>query len=111
MNLNTGKFESENTWQETGGGLSQFEPRPYYQDGIAFIVGLQRGVPDVSAEGNLYTGVWVLDSLVLRSGCLVYRRGHQRSHSRDSRHRQCGTQLSRLQPSRASQDVFEPLWV
>ena len=68
MNLNTGKFESENTWQETGGGLSAFEPRPFYQDFIAGIVGSQRGLPDVSADANLYTGVWVLDTLVFVPG-------------------------------------------
>lgn len=68
MNLNTGTFESENTWQEAGGGLSAFEPRPFYQDFIAGIVGPQRGLPDVSADSNLYTGVWVLDSLVLGPG-------------------------------------------
>ena len=68
MNLNNGKFESENTWQETGGGLSQFESRPSYQDFIAGIVGFQRGVPDVAADANLYTGVWVLDSLVFGPG-------------------------------------------
>ena len=63
-NLNTGEFELENTWQETGGGVSAYESRPSYQNGIADIVGSQRGVPDVAAVANLYTGVWVLDSLV-----------------------------------------------
>jgi len=68
MNFNTGRFELENTWQETGGGLSLFEPRPVYQDTIAGIVGLQRGLPDIAAVANLYTGVWVLDSLVFGPG-------------------------------------------
>jgi kumamolisin len=68
MNLNNGKFESENTWQEGGGGLSAYESRPFYQDIIAGTVGSQRGLPDVSADANLYTGVWVLDSLVFGPG-------------------------------------------
>jgi kumamolisin len=61
----TGTFKRETTWQETGGGISAFEPRPVYQDGIAVVVGSQRGTPDVSANANPYTGVWVLNSLTL----------------------------------------------
>ena len=67
-NFNTGSFESENTWQETGGGLSLFEPRPDYQDDIAGLVGSQRGIPDIAAVANPYTGVWVLDTLVFGPG-------------------------------------------
>ena len=33
-----------------GGGLSPYEPRPSYQDGIEKIVGKQRGIPDVSSN-------------------------------------------------------------
>jgi kumamolisin len=61
----TGTFKRESTWQETGGGISVFEPRPAYQDGIAELVGSRRGTPDVSADANPYTGVWVLNSLTL----------------------------------------------
>jgi subtilase family serine protease len=68
INPVTGRFIGENTWQETGGGVSAFEPRPGYQDGIAFLVGNKRGAPDVVAEGNPYTGLWVADSLVLGPG-------------------------------------------
>jgi len=68
MNSNTGRFEFENTWQDGGGGLSAFEPRPNYQNVIADIVGRQRATPDVAAVANLNTGVWVLDSLVFGPG-------------------------------------------
>jgi subtilase family serine protease len=68
MNINTGRFEFENTWQDGGGGPSAFEPRPSYQNGIAFIVGPQRGTPDIAANANLNTGVWVLDTLVFGPG-------------------------------------------
>jgi subtilase family serine protease len=58
----TGNFRFENVWQDTGGGPSFFEPRPAYQNGIASIVGSQRGTPDVAADANPYTGVWVFNS-------------------------------------------------
>ncbi len=61
-NSNTGAFENENTWQDGGGGPAQFESRPGYQNGIAYIVGTQRGVPDVAAVANPNTGVWVYNS-------------------------------------------------
>jgi kumamolisin len=63
MNLNTGRFESENAWQEGAGGTSAYERRPSYQNGIVGLVGSQRGVPDISANANTWTDVWVLDSL------------------------------------------------
>lgn len=58
----TGAFELENTWQDGGGGPALFESRPSYQNGIAYIVGTQRGTPDVSAIANPNTGVWVYNS-------------------------------------------------
>jgi subtilase family serine protease len=63
-NLITGNFILENVWQDAGGGLSAFESRPNYQKGISYIVGQQRGVPDVAAVANPNTGVWVLDNFV-----------------------------------------------
>jgi subtilase family serine protease len=63
-NPSTGNFESENAWQDGGGGASAYEPRPQYQDRVARIVGTQRGTPDIAAVANPNTGVWVLDSLV-----------------------------------------------
>jgi kumamolisin len=64
-NPNNGRFILENTWQDGGGGPSAFEPRPNYQNGIAYIVGSQRGVPDVSLDSNPNTGVWVLDNFLI----------------------------------------------
>jgi kumamolisin len=58
----TGNFEFENVWQPTGGGISAYESRPAYQNGIVGIVGTQRGVPDISSDANPYTGVWVFNS-------------------------------------------------
>ena len=67
-NAATGSFEGENTWQDTGGGPSIFEPRPSYQNGISSMVGGSRGTPDVAAVANPSTGVWVLDTLVFGPG-------------------------------------------
>lgn len=63
FNCITGRFDLETTWQGTGGGASAYELRPSYQNGIASIVGTQRGTPDVALVANPYTGIWVLDSL------------------------------------------------
>jgi kumamolisin len=60
----TGSFIGENGWQVAGGGPSAYESRPSYQNGIASIVGSQRGVPDVSLDSNPNTGVWVLDNFL-----------------------------------------------
>lgn len=68
-NPNTGQFIWENVWQDVGGGPSAFESRPSYQDGISFIVGSQRGTPDISSDANPYTGVWVLDNFMAPAGC------------------------------------------
>jgi kumamolisin len=62
----TGKFLLENTWQDTGGGPSLFEPRPEFQNGIAGIVGDVRGAPDLSFDANPKTGVWVFDGNTFR---------------------------------------------
>jgi hypothetical protein len=58
----TGKFLKEVSWTLAGGGVSSYESRPSYQKAVKHIVGSQRGVPDLSADANPVTGVWVLDS-------------------------------------------------
>jgi kumamolisin len=58
----TGDFLYELPWTEAGGGASDFEPRPHYQNGVARVVGNARGTPDVSFDSNPDTGVWVWDS-------------------------------------------------
>jgi kumamolisin len=56
----TGSFIKENAWQITGGGVSIYEPRPGYQNGVSAVVGSSRGVPDVAFDADPNTGVWVL---------------------------------------------------
>ena len=61
----TGNFIAEITWQDGGGGVSFYEPIPSYQAGIHSIARQTqgyRGVPDLSADSNPNTGVWVLDT-------------------------------------------------
>lgn len=52
-----GSTTSESAWTSTGGGLSYFEPRPAYQDGVN--TSASRGAPDVSFVADPRTGVAV----------------------------------------------------
>jgi len=47
-----GFFTNEAAWSSAGGGPSQFEPRPSYQNIIKKIVGTHRGTPDFSSEAS-----------------------------------------------------------
>ena len=58
----TGNFLYEVAEQDTGGGFSYYEPRPFYQNRIKDVVGPTRGVPDVAFDGNPNTGAWIYDS-------------------------------------------------
>lgn len=61
----TGNLIQEIAWSDAGGGVSFYEPIPGYQAGnraIARQLGGYRGVPDISADSNPNTGVWVLDT-------------------------------------------------
>ncbi len=68
-NQTTGAFQSEAVWNSaytsvgTGGGYSAYETRPSYQNGIAGIVGGQRGVPDLAALADPETGFWIYNSI------------------------------------------------
>ena len=46
----------------TGGGKSIFFPRPHYQNGVASIVGDQRGVPDISMSAACDGGAEIFQS-------------------------------------------------
>ena len=54
---NSANILSETGWSGSGGGLSAYEVRPTFQNGISGIVGAARGVPDVSAIADPETGV------------------------------------------------------
>ncbi len=55
-------YGSETAWSGSGGGLSSFETRPSFQNGVSSVVGNSRGTPDVSFDANPNTGVQVFDS-------------------------------------------------
>jgi len=69
----SGRVASEIAWNDTGGGLSSFEPIPSYQTVIAGILGHFRGGPDVALNADPNTGCAVYDSTPLQgmSGWLV----------------------------------------
>jgi kumamolisin len=60
-NPTTGAFQQEVTWQSGGGGPSAYETLPSYQNEISVFVQNQRGTPDVAADANPSSGVWVYD--------------------------------------------------
>lgn len=65
-------FQTELTWQIATGGMSAYESRPTFQDGIKATVGTSRGVPDVAALANPETGVWIYDSYDNTYGGVTY---------------------------------------
>ncbi|MGB8064590.1 MAG: S53 family peptidase [Candidatus Sulfotelmatobacter sp.] len=64
-----GNFAGEAAWEGGGGGLSQYEARPSYQSVLPSAT--HRLVPDVAADANPNTGVWVYDNNVT-TGCCWY---------------------------------------
>ena len=57
-----GNRNFENSWSQTGGGSSKFEPRPLFQNIVASTVQAYRGGCDISAVGDPSTGLSVYDS-------------------------------------------------
>lgn len=58
----TGAYDSELSWDAGGGGLSQFEYRPYWQANVMPVTDGKtgdRGVPDVAMDANPTTGAEV----------------------------------------------------
>lgn len=58
-NLSNGSLTTEIAWQDTGGYLSSYESKPSYQSSLSFT---RRATPDVAADADPYTGLWVYDS-------------------------------------------------
>ncbi len=61
INRSSGNYTGESWWNDGGGGLSAYEPRPAYQNVIKSIVGNFRGVPDISADANPQSGPAMYD--------------------------------------------------
>lgn len=57
-----GNYVSESAWSGSGGGTSDYESIPNYQDPWAGVVGNDRGVPDVAFDADPNSGVAVYSS-------------------------------------------------
>jgi|SRR6516162_1368450 kumamolisin len=66
-----GNLQAQLAWSSTGGGPSRYESRPSYQSAISPIVGNKRGTPDVSADADPNTGVWVYNVPYCDGWCIV----------------------------------------
>jgi Ca2+-binding RTX toxin-like protein len=60
-----GNYSSESGWSGSGGGISQFESQPGYQQGVVTQSTTQRTTPDVSFLADPATGVWVFDTFAM----------------------------------------------
>jgi hypothetical protein len=56
-----GNYISETGWSGSGGGISQVEAQPAYQQGTVTQSGTQRTIPDVAYNANPNTAVYVYD--------------------------------------------------
>lgn len=59
---NNGNYLGESAWSGSGGGTSNYESRPSYQNNWTSVVGSSRGVPDVSFDADPNSGVAVYDT-------------------------------------------------
>jgi len=66
-----GDFVAETAWSDAGGGPSQFEPRPSYQNIIKNIVGTHRGTPDFSSEASQVSYVVIYNQYSCGGWCGV----------------------------------------
>ncbi|MEX0979262.1 MAG: S53 family peptidase, partial [Pirellulales bacterium] len=53
---------SESAWGSSGGGISQYEAQPSWQNGVVTQTATQRAMPDVAFDANPSTGVPVWDT-------------------------------------------------
>ena len=66
-----GNLQAQLAWSSTGGGASKYESRPSYQSAISHVVGSKRGTPDVAADADPSTGVWVYNVPYCSGWCIV----------------------------------------
>jgi subtilase family serine protease len=57
-----GSLTSQTAWNEGGCGVSLYETRPSFQNGVSSVVGSKRGVSDMAFVANPNTGVYVYDT-------------------------------------------------
>jgi subtilase family serine protease len=61
-NPSTGNFLYEITWDQAGGGVSDYESKPTYQSSLGHNPTPNRGVPDVAFDSSPSSSYWVWDS-------------------------------------------------
>jgi subtilase family serine protease len=71
-NQTSGHFLGESAWFYAGSGPSFLEPRPSFQDSLVGIVHNQRGVPDIAADADPFSGVWVYATNVQGTGWWIF---------------------------------------
>jgi kumamolisin len=64
-------WNSDDTYQGTGGGPSAYEPRPPYQNYVESVVQTARGAPDVAAAADPNTGAWIYQTTNCGGWCFV----------------------------------------
>ena len=63
LNLSGSTYGSESAWSGSGGGVSQYESQPGFQNGVVSAFSTtQRTIPDVSFDANPSTGIPVYDT-------------------------------------------------
>ena len=62
LNLSGGNYSSEVGWSGSGGGISSFESRPAWQNGVVTQTPVMRATPDVAMEADPSTGIAIYDS-------------------------------------------------
>ena len=67
----SGNFTGETCWNDSGGGISQFEPLPPYQLAVARATGPHRGTPDWAADASPNTGAAVYSTTACGGWCTV----------------------------------------
>jgi subtilase family serine protease len=72
VNRSNGDFTNETGWSGSGGGLSVFEKRPSFQDGIQDIVGKFRGIPDLSYDADPFSGASVYNTSTASCGAFQW---------------------------------------
>jgi len=55
-------IQSETAWSGSGGGISQYQTKPSWQNGVVTQSATKRTMPDVAFNGNPITGVAVYDT-------------------------------------------------
>lgn len=53
-------YDHETLWTGSESGPAATEPRPYYQNGVASIVGSMRSTPDFVMDGDPNSGLWIV---------------------------------------------------